>query len=147
MNSTKNLKESDLGLKFEEINGKLMNMGGSTGSLYQTSKEPTIHYMNNSDHISANSISIALMYLNHGFISHYNPLKDKNKILPCATYLEGEYGIQGLFIGVPVKLGAAGVKEIIQIDLTEEEHEALHRSARAVGELVEAMTKMGIYSK
>jgi malate dehydrogenase len=74
-------------------------------------------------------------------------LKDKKKILPCATYLEGEYGIQGLFIGVPVKLGAAGVEEIIQIDLTEKEQEALQRSARAVGELVEAMTKMGIYSK
>ena len=71
-------------------------------------------------------------------------LKDKKKILPCATYLEGEYDIQGLFIGVPVKLGAAGVEEIVKIALTEEEHHALQRSARAVGELVEAMKNMGI---
>jgi malate dehydrogenase len=74
-------------------------------------------------------------------------LKDKNKILPCAVYLEGEYGIHDLFVGVPVKLGASGIKEIIQIDLSEKELAALQRSASAVGDLVEAMTKLGIYSK
>ncbi|MGD8662273.1 MAG: malate dehydrogenase, partial [Desulfobacterales bacterium] len=51
-------------------------------------------------------------------------LKDKKKILPCAAYLQGEYGIQDLFIGVPVKLGAAGIEEIIEITLTEEEQQA-----------------------
>jgi malate dehydrogenase len=63
-------------------------------------------------------------------------LKDKKKILPCAVYLEGEYGINGLFVGVPVKLGSNGLEEIIQIKLTPEEQEELNNSAEAVKELV-----------
>jgi malate dehydrogenase len=63
-------------------------------------------------------------------------LKDKKKILPCAAYLEGEYGINGLYIGVPVKLGAKGIEEIIEIKLTAEEKAALEKSAAAVRELV-----------
>ncbi|MBO0721657.1 MAG: malate dehydrogenase [Blastocatellia bacterium] len=63
-------------------------------------------------------------------------LKDKKKILPCAAYLEGEYGVNGLFVGVPVKLGARGIEEIIQINLTTEERAALQKSAAAVQELV-----------
>jgi malate dehydrogenase len=63
-------------------------------------------------------------------------IKDKKKILPCAAYLEGEYGINGLFVGVPVKLGANGIEEIIQINLTAEERAALQKSAGAVQELV-----------
>ncbi len=62
-------------------------------------------------------------------------LKDKKKILPCAVYLEGEYGINDLFIGVPVKLGANGVEEIIEVTLTSEEKAALENSAKAVQEL------------
>ena len=73
-------------------------------------------------------------------------LKDKKKILPCATYLEGEYGIQGLFIGVPVKLGASGVEEVVQITLTQDEQAALQRSANAVSDLVDAMKGLGLYS-
>jgi malate dehydrogenase len=61
---------------------------------------------------------------------------DRKKILPCAAYLEGEYGIYGLFVGVPVKLGARGIEQIIEIKLTPEEQEALQRSANAVKELV-----------
>lgn len=64
---------------------------------------------------------------------------DKKRILPCTVYLEGEYGIQGLFVGVPVKLGAEGVEEVIQIHLTEEEASALGRSAAAAKELVDLM--------
>jgi malate dehydrogenase len=63
-------------------------------------------------------------------------LKDKKKILPCAAYLQGEYGITGLFVGVPVKLGAKGIEQIIEIKLTPEEQEHLNRSAGAVKELV-----------
>jgi len=70
-------------------------------------------------------------------------LKDKKKILPCAAYLEGEYGINDLFIGVPVKLGATGIEEIIQIELTEEENAALKKSADAVQELKELLKKLG----
>jgi malate dehydrogenase len=62
-------------------------------------------------------------------------LKDKKKILPCAAYLEGEYGIKGLYVGVPVKLGARGIEQIIEIKLSAEEQAALNRSAAAVKEL------------
>ena len=63
--------------------------------------------------------------------------KDKRKILPCAAFLEGEYGVDGLFVGVPVKLGRHGIEEIVQIDLRPEEEAALKKSAAAVKELVE----------
>ena len=66
-------------------------------------------------------------------------LKDKKKILPCAAYLEGEYGVNGLFVGVPVKLGAKGIEQIIEVGLTSEERAALHKSAAAVQELVDLM--------
>ncbi|MBM3933957.1 MAG: malate dehydrogenase [SAR202 cluster bacterium] len=70
-------------------------------------------------------------------------LFDKKQILPCAAYLEGEYGINGLFVGVPCKLGAKGIEQIIQFDLTAEEKAALNKSAVAVKELVEVMAKAG----
>jgi malate dehydrogenase len=66
-------------------------------------------------------------------------LRDKKKILPCSVYLEGEYGINGLFVGVPVKLGARGLEEIIQVKLTAEEDAALKKSAAAVKELVDVI--------
>jgi malate dehydrogenase len=67
-------------------------------------------------------------------------LKDKKKILPCSVFLQGEYGIQNLFVGVPVKLGARGVEQIIQIKLTPEEDAALKKSAGAVKELTDALS-------
>jgi len=70
-------------------------------------------------------------------------LKDKKKILPCAVYLQGEYGQQDLFIGVPVKLGAKGVEDIIEITLTGEEKQALQKSANAVQELKDLLKTMG----
>ena len=63
-------------------------------------------------------------------------LKDKKKILPCAAYLEGEYGINGLYVGVPCKLGSKGIEQIIEIKLTAEEKAALNKSADSVKELV-----------
>ena len=66
-------------------------------------------------------------------------LKDKKKILPCAAYLEGEYGINRLFVGVPAKLGERGIEEIIQINMTTDERTALQRSAAAVQELVDVL--------
>jgi malate dehydrogenase len=63
-------------------------------------------------------------------------LKDKKKILPCAAYLEGEYGVKGLYVGVPVKLGAKGIEQIIEIKLTPQEKSELDRSATSVKELV-----------
>ena len=71
-------------------------------------------------------------------------LKDKKKVLPCAAYLEGEYGIQGLFVGVPVKLGAQGIEKILEIRLQPDEQTALQKSAAAVKELVDVIKqKMG----
>ncbi|MBW2192616.1 MAG: malate dehydrogenase [Deltaproteobacteria bacterium] len=70
-------------------------------------------------------------------------LKDKKKILPCAAYLQGEYGINDLFIGVPVKLGTNGIEDIIEITLTDEEKAALNSSADAVRELKDILKKLG----
>ena len=66
-------------------------------------------------------------------------LKDKKKILPCAAFLQGEYGISDLYVGVPVKLGARGIEEIIQITLSDDEQTALKKSADAVRELVDVI--------
>jgi malate dehydrogenase len=66
-------------------------------------------------------------------------LKDKHKILPCAAYLEGEFGMRGLFLGVPCKLGATGLESVFEVKLTAEEQAALRKSADAVRELVAAL--------
>lgn len=66
-------------------------------------------------------------------------LKDKKRILPCAAYLDGEYGIEGIYFGVPVKLGAGGVEEIVQISLTDEETKALHASADVVKRTIQEL--------
>ena len=68
-------------------------------------------------------------------------LLDRKEILPCAAYLEGEYGIDGLYAGVPVKLGAGGIEQIIEVDLTDNEATALKASAASVQELVDIMAK------
>jgi malate dehydrogenase len=65
---------------------------------------------------------------------------DKKKILPCAAYLEGEYGIKGLFVGVPVVLGKDGIERIIELKLTPEESAALHKSSESVSELIGKLT-------
>jgi malate dehydrogenase len=64
-------------------------------------------------------------------------LKDKKRLIPCSVYLEGEYGIEGLFVGVPVKLGLNGMEKVIEIKLTDEEMAALRKSADSVKELVD----------
>ncbi|MDP6063418.1 MAG: malate dehydrogenase [SAR202 cluster bacterium] len=68
-------------------------------------------------------------------------LFDRKQVLPCTVYLEGEYGVDGLFVGVPVKLGAGGVEEIIEFDLTDSEAKALQGSADSVQELIDVMGK------
>ncbi len=69
-------------------------------------------------------------------------LLDKRRVLPCSVLLQGEYGIDGLFVGVPIKLGAGGMQHIVEIKLTDDERAALHKSAGAVRDLVEAMKRM-----
>ena len=70
-------------------------------------------------------------------------LYDQKRVLPCAALCQGEYGIDDLFVGVPVKLGKDGVEEIVEIELSDEERADLHRSAEAVRELVDAMAALG----
>jgi malate dehydrogenase len=65
---------------------------------------------------------------------------DEKRVLPCTALLEGEYGIDGLYMGVPVKLGAGGLEEVVQLELTEDEQNALHESADAVREVVGVLT-------
>jgi malate dehydrogenase len=69
-------------------------------------------------------------------------LLDKRRVLPCSVYLQGEYGIDGLFVGAPVKLGAGGVRQIIELSLLPEESQALQKSAGAVRDLVAAMERL-----
>ena len=66
-------------------------------------------------------------------------LLDEHRVLPCTALLEGEYGIDGLYMGVPVKLGAGGIEHIVELDLSEDEHEALSASAEAVREVVDVL--------
>jgi malate dehydrogenase len=68
-------------------------------------------------------------------------LHDKKKILPCAVLLQGEYGLNDLFVGVPARLGRGGMEQVIELELSTEEQAALHKSAEAVRELVDALPK------
>ena len=68
-------------------------------------------------------------------------LRDRKRVLPCSAYLEGEYGIHNLFVGVPVKRGAQGVEKVFEAKLNAEESAALHESAATVRELVELMAQ------
>ena len=70
-------------------------------------------------------------------------LNDRNEILPCAAYLNGEYGVDGLYVGVPVKLGRRGITEVVEIELSDDERAAFDKSAAAVRELVDAMDAHG----
>ena len=65
---------------------------------------------------------------------------DEKRVLPCTAYLEGEYGIDGLYMGVPVKLGAGGIEEIVELELTADERAALDASAGAVREVVRVLS-------
>ena len=67
---------------------------------------------------------------------------DEKRVLPCTAYLEGEYGIDGLYMGVPVKLGAGGIEAIVELELDEAEREALAASAAAVREVVGVLTTL-----
>jgi malate dehydrogenase len=67
-------------------------------------------------------------------------LLDEKRVLPCTAYLEGEYGIDGLYMGVPVRLGSQGIEAVIEVDLDETERDALGRSADAVRDVVSVLT-------
>jgi malate dehydrogenase len=69
-------------------------------------------------------------------------LLDKKRVIPCSVLLQGEYGVDGLYVGVPIKLGAAGMEHIYQVELHQDEKAALQNSAKAVQDLVEAMNAL-----
>jgi len=71
-------------------------------------------------------------------------LRDKKRVLPCAALLEGQYGVRGLYVGVPVVIGAGGVERIVEIELDREEKAAFDKSAAAVHELIEVVKGMKI---
>jgi malate dehydrogenase len=68
-------------------------------------------------------------------------LLDQKRLLPCTAYLDGEYGVEGLYMGVPVKLGAAGIEEIVELELSDDEHQAFQHSADAVREVVAVLDR------
>ncbi|MDQ3938095.1 MAG: malate dehydrogenase [Chloroflexota bacterium] len=69
-------------------------------------------------------------------------INERNQVLPCAAYLQGEYGVDGLFVGVPVKLGRRGIEQVVEIELTDDERQAFDRSVAAVRELVDTLTRL-----
>src|SRR5947207_3420485 len=92
------------------------------------------------EQIVARSKSAILILVTNPLDEMVQPIvRDKRKILPCAAYLNGEYGVTGLYVGVPVKLGRAGVEQVIEIRLTPEEQAAFQKSAAAVRELVDKL--------
>src|SRR5215813_12890698 len=148
----------ELGVSVESVTGVVMGGHGDTMvplvRLSNVSGIPLTELMDQAtiDRIvdrTANGGAEIVKYLKTGS-AYYAPsaaavemaesiLKDKKKVLPCAAYLEGEYGINGLFVGVPCKLGAKGLEKIIEIKLTDEESAALKKSAGAVQELVKVI--------
>ncbi|PIQ32301.1 MAG: malate dehydrogenase [Zetaproteobacteria bacterium CG_4_9_14_3_um_filter_49_83] len=72
-------------------------------------------------------------------------LNDKNRVLPCAAYLEGEYGVNGYFMGVPCKLGGGGMEGVVELDLLPSEMEAMHRSLESVKALVAQVDALGVF--
>ncbi len=69
-------------------------------------------------------------------------LKDKKRVLPCAAFLKGEYGVKNMYVGVPVVIGEKGVERVVEIDLAGSEKEAFNKSAAAVQTLVDACIKI-----
>jgi malate dehydrogenase len=108
--------------RLEEIEKRTRNGGGEIVNLMKTS--------------SYYAAGTAVFKMVEAFIL------DRKEVLPCAAYLEGEYGVRGLYAGVPVVIGAGGVERVIEIDLTAEEKKAFDSSVAHVRELVEAMDKV-----
>jgi malate dehydrogenase len=72
-------------------------------------------------------------------------LKDKGRVLPCAAYLEGEYGVDGYYMGVPCRLGGGGLQSVVELDLTQDEKAAMHASLKSVKELVKQVDALGVF--
>lgn len=146
---------AELGASVEDVDAFVL--GGHGDSMVPVSRYATVNGIPITDLLSAERIEEINQRTRDGGIeivnyykegsAYYAPsaavtemvasiLRDKKKILPCAVLLEGEYGIEDLFIGVPARLGRSGMEEVIEVELSERERDALSRSAAAVEELV-----------
>ena len=148
----------DLGVSVEEVNPCVL--GGHGDSMVAIPRLTTVGGMPVTELLPRETIDrivertvrggAEIVELMKGASAYYAPsaavlqmvdaiVLDKKRIIPCSVYLEGEYGIRGVFLSVPVKLGAGGVEQVVEVKLTAEEHEALARSAETVRQLVNAM--------
>jgi malate dehydrogenase len=148
----------ELGVSVEDVHGFVL--GGHGDTMVPVPRYATVTGISITQLLSAEQIARLVQrtrdggaeivnYLKQGS-AYYAPgasivqmveaiVKNKKRILPAAAYLEGEYGIQGLYVGVPILLGAGGVEKVIEVELTQDEHAALQRSAAAVQELITAL--------
>jgi len=153
----------ELGVSVEDVHGFVL--GGHGDTMVPVPRYATVNGISITQLLSAEQIARLVQrtrdggaeivnYLKQGS-AFYAPgaaivqmveaiVKDKKRVLPAAAYLEGEYGLHDIYVGVPILLGAAGVEKVIEVELTAEEQAALKRSAEAVAELVRALPALDV---
>ena len=153
----------ELGVSVEDVHGFVL--GGHGDTMVPVPRYATVNGISITQLLSAEQIARLVQrtrdggaeivnYLKQGS-AFYAPgaaivqmveaiVKDKKRVLPAAAYLEGEYGLHDIYVGVPILLGAAGVEKVIEVELTAEEQAALKRSAEAVEELVRALPALDL---
>jgi len=153
----------ELGVSVEDVHGFVL--GGHGDTMVPVPRYATVNGISITQLLSAEQIARLVQrtrdggaeivnYLKQGS-AFYAPgaaivqmveaiVKDKKRVLPAAAYLEGEYGLHDIYVGVPILLGAAGVEKVIEVELTTEEQAALKRSAEAVEELVRALPALDV---
>jgi len=153
----------ELGVSVEDVHGFVL--GGHGDTMVPVPRYATVNGISITQLLSAEQIARLVQrtrdggaeivnYLKQGS-AFYAPgaaivqmveaiVKDKKRVLPAAAYLEGEYGLHDIYVGVPILLGAAGVEKVIEVELTTEEQAALKRSAAAVEELVRALPALEV---
>ncbi len=153
----------ELGVSVEDVHGFVL--GGHGDTMVPVPRYATVNGISITQLLSAEQIARLVQrtrdggaeivnYLKQGS-AFYAPgaaivqmveaiVKDKKRVLPAAAYLEGEYGLHDIYVGVPILLGAAGVEKVIEVELTTEEQAALKRSAAAVAELVRALPTLDV---
>jgi malate dehydrogenase len=153
----------ELGVSVEDVHGFVL--GGHGDTMVPVPRYATVNGISITQLLSAEQIARLVQRTRDGGVEIVNYLKqgsafyapgaaivqmveaivkDKKRVLPAAAYLEGEYGLHDIYVGVPILLGAAGVEKVIEVELTTEEQAALKRSAEAVEELVRALPALDV---
>jgi len=153
----------ELGVSVEDVHGFVL--GGHGDTMVPVPRYATVNGISITQLLSAEQIARLVQRTRDGGVEIVNYLKqgsafyapgaaivqmveaivkDKKRVLPAAAYLEGEYGLHDIYVGVPILLGAAGVEKVIEVELTAEEQAALKRSAEAVEELVRALPALDV---